>query len=104
MSEEIHGYEKMHFDYEHFDPSTRKTAEALRPKSLNNSTGEVDWKKEIKRYVVSWPKNPEAEAGLRGSARVTARLAKATQRVRTLNGELAKAESVVDGLESDLKD
>jgi len=60
MSGEIHGYDKRDFDYEHFDTFTRGIANVLRPKSVNQNTGEVNWKSEVNKYKVFWTEGPGA--------------------------------------------
>lgn len=59
MSGEIHGYDHGQsnaFDYEHFDVSARRVATILHENLvIDQSTGDVDWALEIRKYPVAWP-------------------------------------------------
>ena len=65
MSGEIHGYDQGQtdkLDYEHFDASARKIAEILHNKpTIDQSTGDVAWKEEIRKYPVDWPDEDNLE-------------------------------------------
>lgn len=52
MSAEIHGYDKLDDEYEHFDTSIRAIARVLHPEETIANTREVNWEQEIKKYLL----------------------------------------------------
>lgn len=89
MSNEIHGYDRRDFDYEHFDPSTRGIANVLRPETVDDRTGEVDWKREIRKYPVTWPASDNL--ALSKVSRLTKKLEEANLRVEQTKKDLQDA-------------
>ena len=59
MSGEIHGYDQRRrnaFDYEHFDISAQRVATILQANPIvDQTTGDVDWAHEIRKYPIAWP-------------------------------------------------
>lgn len=82
MSGEIHGYQRRRnkFDYEHFDVSAGKVARILHENPvIDQTTGDVDWAQEIRKYPVAWP--DENNVSLTSLERLEGQIAKLQRRL-----------------------